>query len=327
MPYSLNKTFLVFLGLTALVITYFVFYTPKQSSLPIIAIANYGPHASLEATIAGLKEELGRKGLVENQDFVYEMLDANFDHTLIRQMLAKLKAQHPAVLVTVSTPVTQGAKTIHDIPIVFTDITSPLEVGLLKEENKANANMTGASDRQDLRIFLSFAKKILPHAKRIGLLYSTSDANDMALVNMMQQAAKQFDMQVVLVPVEHANDVKLRMQAFKDKVDFIYVGVSGPIQPSLPTIAAEGARMHIPVFNADEDAVKQHIVLGSCGVSYYKVGVNTADIVYDIFQGQDISTLPPRYPQQDDHQGYISKKVADKFGINLSSLNNVTIVE
>ncbi len=326
MSHSLHKTILVFLALSALFIAYFFYYSPKPI-LPVIAIANYGPHASLDATIRGLKEELAHKGLVEGRDFNYEILDANFDHTLIRQMLAKLKAHKPAVLVTLSTPVTQAAKSIKDIPIVFADITSPLEVGLLKEEHKPDANMTGASDRQDLRVFLSFAKKILPHAKRIGLLYSTSDANDMALVKMLQNAAIDFEMQVVLVPIEHANDVKLRMHAFKDKVDFIYVGVSGPIQPTLPTIAAIGASMKIPVFNADENAVKEHQVLGSYGVSYYKVGVNTAQIVFDILQGKQIDELPPRYPLIGDHQGYLSKKVADKYGITLNNLANVTIVE
>ena len=160
------------------------------------------------------------------------------------------------------------------------------------------------------RSFLKFAKTLLPHAKRIGLLYATTDANDLSLVKMMQAAAKQFDMEVVLVPVEHPNEVKLRMQAFKNKVDFIYVGVSGPIQPSLPTIAASASRMHIPVFNADSDAVKSHQVLGSYGVSYYQVGVNTADIVFEILQGKAINLIAPRYPQLTDHAGYISTVVA-----------------
>lgn len=327
MSSSFKTPFLVALSLSFLAFCAFLFKNPHDN-IPIVAIANYGPHASLHETISGIKDELKTKGLVENKDFRFEILDANFDHTLIRQMLSKLKASNPAVIVTLSTPIAQAAKSISDIPIVFSDITSPVDSGLLTSEDKPNANMTGASDRQDLVAFLSFAKKLLPHAKRIGLLYATTDANDLALVKMMQSAAKQFDMQVVLVPIEHANDVKHRMQAFKNTVDFIYVGVSGPIQPSLPTIASQAARMQIPVFNADANAVKEHQVLGSFGVSYYQVGIHTADLVYEILQGKSIDTLTPMFPQLADHQGYISLKVAQKLDIVLpQTLENITLVE
>ncbi|MBS0287458.1 MAG: ABC transporter substrate-binding protein [Proteobacteria bacterium] len=326
MSYTHKSTFLVVISLLGLFASFLFLYNPKPD-LPVIAIANYGQVASLDATIAGIKDGLADKGLVENQDFVYEILDVNFEHTLIRQMLAKLKATHPAVLITLSTPIAQAAKSITDIPIVFSDITAPVEAGLLTHENSAQNNMTGASDRQNLVAFLSFAKKLLPQAKRIGLLYATTDANDQSLVNMMQTAAAQFGMEVVLVPIDSANDVKLRMQAFKNKVDFIYVGSSGPIQPTLPTIVAQSARMRIPVFNADSDAVKKHQVLGSFGVSYYQVGLNTAELVYAILQGKEIKTLTPSYPKMEDHEGYVSKVVADKFGIHLGAIENVTVVE
>ncbi len=327
MSASIKTPFLAALGLVALIFSVFLFKSPSEN-LPIVAIANYGPHASLHETIAGIKDELANKGLIENQDFRLEIRDANFEHTLIRQMLASLKATKPAVIIALSTPVAQAAKSITTIPLVFSDITAPVEAGLLNNEYQAKGNMTGASDRQDLVAFLSFAKKLLPQAKRIGLLYATTDANDLSLVKMMQNAAKQFDMEVVLVPVEHANDVKLRVQAFKNNVDLIYVGVSGPIQPSVPTIASIAARMNIPVFNADSDAVKQHLVLGSFGVSYYQVGINTADIVYDVLQGKPIETIAPRFPKLSDHQGYISKTVAKKLGIAIpATLENITLVE
>ncbi len=144
---------------------------------------------------------------------------------------------------------------------------------------------------------------------------------------MMQEAALKENMEVVLVPIEQAKDVGHRMQAFKGKVDFIYVGVSGAIQPSLPAIVSLANKMQIPVFNADSDAVKNHQVLASYGVSYYQVGVNTATIIYQILQGKDISTIAPLYPKASDHHGFISKKVALKLGIPLPSLENVTVVE
>jgi len=329
MSYSLKKLFYIALSLViTLVGAFYTLNSPPHHSLPKVAIANWGPHSSLHDTIRGIEDELTHLGLQENQDFVFETLDVNFEPTLIMQMLAKLKASHPTVLVAISTPVAQAAKnSVKNIPILFADITDPIDAGLINADGHPYPNISGASDKQDLTVFLEFAQKVLPHAKRIGLLYATGEANDAALVKMMEQAAQHFGMEVISIPVEHARDVALNMQALKGKVDFIYVGVSGTIQPSLAAIAHEANKMKIPVFNADSDAVKNHLVLGSFGVSYYQVGVNTARLIYQILQGKNVGTLAPIYPNKTDHQGYISRKNAEKFGIDVDSFVNITIVE
>lgn len=327
MPFSF-KTLSVLLLVSLIGLSCYFSYQPTHSSLPVIAIANYGPHASLDQSIQGLKDGLKSHGFNDKENIRLEILDVNFDLTLIHQMLSKLRASHPKAIVVVSTPVAQSAKSdIKDIPLIFTDITEPVAAGLLQSELRPNGNITGASDRQDLHVFLAFAKKLLPSAKRVGLLYATSEANDIALVNMMKSAAKELQLEVVCVPIDHPRDVPFRMQALKGQVDFMYVGVSGMIQPSLPAIVQEADRMNIPVFNANEDAVKKHQVLASYGVSYYQVGVNTADLVAKMLKDQPFHTLLPIYPKPSDHQGFVSKKRALRYGIDLASLENVTVVE
>ncbi|HRE30538.1 MAG TPA: ABC transporter substrate-binding protein, partial [Candidatus Berkiella sp.] len=208
--------------------TYFIVHltTTSSSALPKIAIAHYGPHNSLEESIRGIKEGLAQQGFKDKENISIEVLDVNFDLTLIPQMLAKLCAMQPQAMVVISTPIAQNAKnTIKDIPLFFTDVTEPILAGLLKDNEHPLNNMTGASDKQDLNVLLAFAQQLLPHAKRVGLLYASSEANDIALVNMLKDAAKKINMEVVCIPVEHARDIPFRMQALKNKVDFIYVGV------------------------------------------------------------------------------------------------------
>lgn len=326
MSYSIKTITVIVLSLVAL--SAFYLFNFNSNQLPIIAVANWGPHASLEDTVKGLQAELDRLGLKENKDFVYDIQHVNFEPTLIQQMLAKLKAKQPTVLVAMSTPVAQAAKKIKHIPVVFSDVTDPIEADLLQEETQSLANLTGASDRQNLEAFLEFATTLLPKAKRIGVLYATGEANDTALIKMMNKAAEKYGMTVIAIPIDKPSDVQVRMPAFKDKVDLIYVGVSGPIQPTLPVIALEANKMNIPVFNADSEAVKNHQVLGSYGVSYYQVGVNTGKIVYKLFKGEKIENIQPLYPKMSDHQGYLSKKMADKLGIEIPpNLTNVMVVD
>lgn len=326
--FAQSKRFL-FLSLIALVafFGYFVFTSHSQPSPTTfkIAIASYGPHHSLEATIAGIKTGLAKHGLNADQEVKFYIQDVNFDTSLIRQMLAKLQALHPDILVTLTTPVTQAAKNqIHDIPIVFSAITDPQTAGLLADREKYQ--LTGTSDQQDLVALLQFAKTLLPQAKKVGLLYATSEANDAALVKMMEKAAIQVGLNIMALPIEHPRDIPFRMQSFAQQVDFIYVGVSGPIQPSLPAIVATADKLQIPVFNADKAAVFNHQVLASYGVSYEQVGENTAELIFQILQGKKAHTISPVYPLAKDHQAYISEKRAQALGITIPQQSNLRVV-
>ncbi len=321
--------FLLFILTAAGIGVYINILDRQREGAHLVAIANWGPHNSLEESIQGLKAELTRQGFIEGEKIHYEIADVGFDPSLIGQMITKLKSSNPKVMVVLGTPVAQSAKNlVKDIPLVFGDITDPVEAGLVKKANKAAGNMSGASDKQDLNILLDFAKKLIPHAHTVGVLYSTAEANDAALVKMLEAAAEKAQMQVIAVPVDQARDVPMRMQAFKDKVDFIYVGVSGPIQPTLPAIVAAADKMKIPVFNADSEAVQKHQVLASFGVDYRRVGRNMGRIVGYLLNRGHISDVGPMYPTASEHHGFISKKKAESLDIPLpASLDNVTIVE
>ncbi|MDF1684155.1 MAG: ABC transporter substrate-binding protein [Legionellaceae bacterium] len=295
-----------------------LFPRENKTNLPLVAIANYGPHSSLEASIQGIKDELSNQGYIEHKTIRYEVTDVGFEPSLIPQMIMNLKSHHPSVFVVTTTPVAQYAKgTVKDIPLVYNVITDPVAAGLLNATNASQDNMTGSSDKQDMRLLFDFAKRILPHASNVGVLYSTAEANDMALVAMMKQAAKNSHMHVLAMPIDQARDISVSMQKFKHHVDFIYVGASGAIQPALPVIAAESKKMGIPVFNLNEEAVRLGLVLASFGVDYHRVGMNTGKLVARGLRGESVTNIQPVYPTIDDHHGFVSQKNAVSLGLIL----------
>lgn len=293
---------------------------PSQANtnLPLVAIASYGPHSSLEATIAGFKDQMAAQGFIEGQTVYYERADVGFDPSLIPQMLSSLKSKKPALLVVLTTPVASIAKAkIKKIPLVYAAVTDPVEAGLIADKNQPQDNITGSSEMQNLTDFLQFAKTLLPDAKNVGLLYATSEANDAALVRMMQKSAQDMGLSVVALPIDQPRDVPVRIQDLKNKVDLIYVGTSGPIQPTLPVISAIAKKMHIPLFNADSQAVKEGLALGSFGVDYYKVGKNAGELAVAILNGIPVSELPPKYPTAADHHALVNRKIAQEFQITI----------
>ena len=181
------------IGFSLLVVCGFVVFRFCQpsSSLPLITIANWGPHASLDETVRGIKEGLEAKGFKENETILIKMSHVNFDPTLISQMISNMRAQRPKVMVALSTPVAQVLKNSEkNIPIVFSAVTDPIEGGLITHPEKSHENVSGASEQQDLELFLRFAKDLLPKAQTVGILYATGEANDFALVKLMQKAAQ-----------------------------------------------------------------------------------------------------------------------------------------
>lgn len=325
---NIKKFFLITMACLIIGLISFNYFTEK-TTLPLVAIANYGPHASLNAAIAGIKAALQKEGFIENQTVRYEILDVGFNATLIPQMITTLKGHQPKVMIVMTTPVAQFAKqAIKDTPLIYTAITDPIAAGLITEKDKPAHNITGSADQQDLHMTLNFIKKILPAAKRIGLLYATAESNDVALVNRMQQAAQTLQMDVLAIPIDQTRDIPMALQRFNGKVDLIYVGMSGPIQPALPIIAAHSNQMRIPVFNVNEEAVKDNLVLASFGVNYYQTGIQAGNLTAAVLNGHSIATLAPLYPTQADHHAFINKKKAQALGLTFPpKLNNLVVVE
>lgn len=317
----------ILIAIVAIFILSLFFINQKNPHIPLVSIANYGPHPSLQETIDGIKSELEKMGYIEGKNIRYEITDVNFDTSLIIQMLTKLKASKPTVLVAISTPIAQVAKNlIKSIPVVFTDVTDPESAGLVTTDE--NNNITGVSDQQNLSFMLDFALKLLPNAKTVGTLYSSGEANDFAMVEMLKKVAAKAGLQVIAIPIEHSRDTNTRIQSFKGEVDFIYTGSSGVVQSALPMIISRAESMKLPHFNFNSEEVKTNNALASYGVSHFQVGVNTAIIIHRILNGENPSDIPIIHPKVSDHTGFISVKRANKIKLHIpENLTNITIIE
>lgn len=303
-------------------VTTIFFGISKQNNLPLVAIANYGPHASLDASVKGLKLSLTEMGLIEGEHIRYQYQDVGFDTSLIGQMIAALTSQKPDVLVAMTTPVSQYVKgAVHDVPVVYSTLADPYAVGIASDNGES---VLVSSDQQDLSLMLDFAMRMQPKTKRIGVLYATSETNDLALIKELDIASKAYGVSLMSVAVNCATDVPTAVLKFKDNVDLIIVGTSGPIQPTLPAIAQAAYQMKIPVINMDSQAVKDKMVAASFGVSYEQVGHNTAKLVKKVLDQGPLDENTILYPSLDDHKGFISRSHFVHYGLSYEHLQQQT---
>ena len=93
------------------------------------------------------------RGYVDGRNIIYEFNHVNWQRNLIPQMLAKIEASRPDVIVTLTTPVTQAAvRAIRDksIPVVFAAVQDPVTAGVVPSWDKAGDGITGASNPTDM---------------------------------------------------------------------------------------------------------------------------------------------------------------------------------
>ncbi|MGB3386843.1 MAG: ABC transporter substrate-binding protein [Pseudaminobacter sp.] len=291
------------------------------SAEPIrIGIANFGEHPQLNASIEGFKKALTEGGYVEGKDVVYSVSHTNFDASLVPQMIAKLQAEQPKMIYTVTTPVSQIAKQAlagSGIPVVFTSVTDPVAAKLVPSWDAGDEGMTGATDLQDVAAVMEFAHKLLPEAKRFGQPYNPGEANDVALLEKVKEAAPGAGFEVVAVGVDNVNDIQQRIASFAGKADVIYTPASNLLQPAIAAVAAAARQAGIPIVNSDDDAVRKGVVPASFAVNYEQVGINAGKIALQILKGADPKTIAPVNPAYEDHAPLINKATLEAFGVTL----------
>lgn len=285
-----------------------------------VGIANFGEHPQLNAAIAGFKEAMAANGFTDGTDVVYSESHTNFDASLVPQMIAKLQAENPKLIYTVTTPVSQIAKKAlagSGIPIVFSAVTDPVAAKLVPSWDKGDDGMTGASDLQDIAAVLAFTHKFLPDAKRLAVPYNPGEANDVALLEKVQELAPAAGFTVVPVGIDNVNDILQRVTSVAGKADVIYTPASNLIQPAIAAVSAAARQIGIPIVNSDSSAVANGTVPASFSVDYGQVGRNAGKIAAEILNGKDPASIAPSAPSYADHAPLISKKAAEAFGIEI----------
>src|SRR5258708_5418332 len=100
-----------------------------QQSPTRIAIALFGPHPTLQQVIEGFKQEIAGQGIKAT----YDEGNVNFDRALAPQLLTRQAAADPALMLTITTPMTQTARQVlasRTFPIVFAPVTDPVAAKL-----------------------------------------------------------------------------------------------------------------------------------------------------------------------------------------------------
>lgn len=253
-----------------------------------VAIGQFAEHGSLdncrEGFIKGLAAEGFKEG--ENLEIVYE--NASADSGIAAQIANNFVAKKVNLICAITTPMAQisySAAKDTDIPVIYTAITNPVAAELAKEDGSSVGNITGTSDKLPIKKQLEMIRRIMPDAKKVGILYCTSEVNSEMSVKEYKEAAAEFGFEIVEQAVTSPADVPLATDNILTKVDCLNNITDNTVVNSLDIVIDKAKKVGKPVFGSEIEQVKKGCV-ASMGLDYVLVGEATGKMAAKVLKGE-----------------------------------------
>ena len=273
-----------------------------------IGITQIIEHPALDATVAGFKEALADGGYTEDKVNI-EAQNAQGDFGIAQTIASNFVQSKKDLILAVSTPSAQSAfNATKDIPILITAVTDPVAVGLVGD------NITGTSDMAPVNKQVELIKALLPNAKRIGVVYNTSEENSQILVKKLKVESEKYGYKVVEKGVTNVNEVGQALDVLLKDVDVLYTPTDNLIVAATPLVLSKANEANVPVIGCIEDQVIQG-ALATETLDYKQLGYQTGEIAVRVLNGENPKDIP--IETQRDTKLLINKEVAERLNINL----------
>lgn len=277
-----------------LVIGLFLIYSLKgqtnaKDEVIDIGIVQYVEHPALNDARLGLIESLDESGI----DYEIHYQNAQGESSNAITISQKFVRDEIDLIYAIGTPAAQAAKQVtSEIPILFSAVTDPVESGLVDSWERVGGNITGTSDRADIKEQLKMFTKLDPSIKDIGILYSTSESNSLIQVEEAQAEAEDLGLSIKASGVSNINDLNKSMVSLLSKVDALYIISDNMVASSIEMVSNALIERNMISVSAEESQVAGGILITESH-SYYELGKQTGNLALDILlSGQDISELP-----------------------------------
>ena len=282
-----------------------------------IGIGQFADHGSLDNCREGFLQGLAEAGIVEGENLTVNYDNANSDGSMAAQINQSYVGGDVDLICAIATPMAQAAYAATrntDIPVIYTAVTDPAAAELVDAEGMPVGNITGTSDKLPVSEQLDMIRQILPEAKKLAIMYTTSEANSESSVAEYQQLAGDYGFEINAVGVSTAADIPLAADSMLADCDVVTMITDNTVVASLPVILAKAKAKNIPVFGSEIEQVKIGC-LAAMGLDYVELGKQTGRMAARILQGESASEIP--YEQIEGASFYGNTAVAEQLGITL----------
>lgn len=281
-----------------------------------VAVTSIVEHPALDSIKDGVKEALAAAGYTEDKGLKWEFQTAQGNTAIAAQIARKFVGDNPDVIVAIATPSAQAVvAATKSIPVVYSAVTDPVAAQLVASMEPSGTNVTGVSDALVLEKQLELIKKVVPEAKRVGMVYNPGEANSVVVVKQMRELLSQADMSLVEATAARTVDVGAAARSLVGKVDVIYTNTDNNVVSAYEALVKVGNDAKIPLIASDTDSVKRGAI-AALGVNYKDLGLQTGKVVIRILKGEKPGTIASQ--TSDKLELYVNPGAAQKQGVTLT---------
>ena len=254
--------------------------------------------------------------------------NADADTGTAAQIADQFVADKVDMICAIATPSAQAAYNAAmetDIPVVYTAVTNPVAAELANDDKSPVGNVTGTSDELPVEAQLKMIREILPDAKTIGILYTTSEANSVYSIEQYEKLADKYGFKIEKTGITNTSEIQLAASDLLGKVDCLTNLTDNTVVSALPTVLGLANEKGIPVFGSEIEQVKLGC-LAAEGIEYTQLGKDTGKMAAKILKGE-ASASEMDYELITESSLYVNEKVAENLGITVPDTMKERAVE
>lgn len=280
-----------------------------------IGILQLVQHPALDKTNEGFVQAIKDAGL----NCTFDQQNASGDQSACQTIAETLIHNKNDLIFAIATPAAQAVAGATDsIPVLVSAITDPAASGLVESNEKPNVNVSGTSDLTPVKEQMALLQRMLPDAKKVGLLYCSAESNSVLQIEMAKEALETEGIEYKDYAVSSSNEIQTVVESMVGTVDAIYAPTDNMIAAGMATVAMVANENGIPII-CGEGGMVEAGGLATYGIDYYQLGYMTGKQAVDILtKGADIKTMPIGYLDASQCKLKINEETAKELGITIS---------
>lgn len=305
-------------GLTACTGTNTAENAGEPKDVYTVGVIQYATHPSLDNCYEGFVKGLAAEGFVEGENLKIDFQNAQGDIANCDLMAKTMVTSQVDLLSGIATPAAMSeysAAKNSKIPMVFTAVSDPVEAGLVKSLEQPGTNVTGTSDVLPLAKQVKMIRTFLPDAKKIGVIYTTSETNSISHLKTLETVAKEAGLEVVSVGVANSSEVaSAAVSVVAQGADCINNFTDNNVVDNLTSVLKAANDAGIPVFGSEIEQVKNGC-LAAEGIDYVALGEQTGRMAARVLKGENASEIAVE--EVEESTPVYNKKVCEALGLTL----------
>lgn len=290
--------------------------TDSEEKVLSIGIIQYVEHIALDASRDGFIAALKDNGYIDGENITIDLQNAQADQSNLSTISDRFISNNVDLVLAIATPAAQAmAGKTTEIPILATAVTDFVSARLVDSDAAPGGNVSGTTDMNPIKDQIDLLVKLVPEAKTVGVLYTSSEDNSILQAAIAKEAIEKLGLKYVEVTVTNSNDVQQATQSIVGQCDAIYIPTDNVFASAMPVVHGVTTQSKTPVICGESGMVNGG-GLATLGINYYDLGYQTGLMAVKIFKGEaETATMPVEAASGFDFA--INGTVAEEIGLTI----------